>query len=143
MGSLLTILVGLAVVSVAPLSGVPNRPGQPEHARAAFPPIACSWSGIDRRRYFMERALPARAVVREPHPALWDSLTIQQGLCTLHRLLASGYCLKSTGNDQGCAFQAGALRRRGLLGQQLQPIETSMPKDGMSCHAPPNSPLAG
>jgi hypothetical protein len=38
MGSLLTILVGLAVVSVAPLSGVPNRPGQPEHARAAFSP---------------------------------------------------------------------------------------------------------
>jgi hypothetical protein len=28
MGSWLTILVGLAVVSVAPSSGAPNRPGQ-------------------------------------------------------------------------------------------------------------------
>jgi hypothetical protein len=47
-GSWLTILVGLAVVSVAPLSGAPNRPGQPEHVRVAFSPIACSWLGIDR-----------------------------------------------------------------------------------------------
>jgi hypothetical protein len=31
MGSLLTILVGLAAGSVAPLSGAPNRPEQPEH----------------------------------------------------------------------------------------------------------------
>jgi hypothetical protein len=38
MGSLLTILFGLAVVVVAPLSGAPSRPGQPEHARAAFSP---------------------------------------------------------------------------------------------------------
>jgi hypothetical protein len=37
-GSLLTILVGLAVVCIAPLSGAPSRPGQPEHARAAFSP---------------------------------------------------------------------------------------------------------
>jgi hypothetical protein len=57
MGSWLTILAGLAVVCIAPSSGVPNRPGQPEHARAAFSPIACSWSGIDRRRNVMERAL--------------------------------------------------------------------------------------
>jgi hypothetical protein len=31
------MLVGLAVVSVAPLSGAPNRPRQPEHAEAWFP----------------------------------------------------------------------------------------------------------
>jgi hypothetical protein len=34
-----------------------RQAGQANMARAAFPPIACSWSGIERRRDFMEMVL--------------------------------------------------------------------------------------
>jgi hypothetical protein len=36
-------------------------------ARAAFSPIACSWSRIDRRRNIMERTLFGAAGVEETH----------------------------------------------------------------------------
>jgi hypothetical protein len=74
MGSLLTILVGLAVVSVVPLSGVPSRVRQPEHVRAAFSPIACSWARIDRRRNIMEKTLFGAAGVERNTPHKVESL---------------------------------------------------------------------
>jgi hypothetical protein len=41
--------------------------GQANMARAAFSPIACSWSRIDRRRNIMERTLFGAAGVEETH----------------------------------------------------------------------------
>jgi hypothetical protein len=75
--------------------------------------------------------------MQETHLTLRASMTIQAGMCPLHRLSASGYCLQSTGKDREGVFQAGAPCRRRPFGQQRQLFKVSTQNGEMDCHCGP------